>query len=362
MIGAGITGVTTAHLLKQAGKTVALIETNGVGYGATGYTTAKLTVGHTLIYHDLIESFGEAAARAYARSNQEAIERIQTIVRDNSIDCDLRACEQLRLLGARTHRCTTSSRRRRLRDTSASTRSSRPRPTFRTRFEPRCASTTKRSSTPGSTSPRSRASVDGDGSHVLESTRATDVRNGSPCEVETTSGIVRATHVVVATQMPFLDRGLYFTRAHPMKSYVVAAPIDTERAPRGMYISVDHPTRSIRSTPADDGGRMLIVGGEGHKPGADPDANARYSRLEVFMRERFGLDSAEYHWSTHDYMPVDKLPYIGRLRRGVDNVYVATGFAKWGAAPKAPSPPRSSRDTILGRTNEWAEPLRLDPT
>ena len=89
VIGAGITGVTTAHLLKQAGKTVALIESNGVGYGATGYTTAKLTVGHSLVYHDLIESFGEEAARAYARSNQEAIERIRAIVRDNSIDCDL---------------------------------------------------------------------------------------------------------------------------------------------------------------------------------------------------------------------------------------------------------------------------------
>ena len=60
--------------------------------------------------------------------------------------------------------------------------------------------------------------MDGDGSNVLELTRATDVRSGSRCEVETTSGIVRATHVVVATQMPFLDRGLYFTRAHPMKS------------------------------------------------------------------------------------------------------------------------------------------------
>src|SRR5215210_1026968 len=89
VIGAGITGVTSAHLLKQAGKTVALIETNGVGYGASGYTTAKLTVGHSLVYHDLIESFGEETARAYARSNQEAIERIEATVRDNSIDCDL---------------------------------------------------------------------------------------------------------------------------------------------------------------------------------------------------------------------------------------------------------------------------------
>ena len=160
--------------------------------------------------------------------------------------------------------------------------------------------------------------------------------------------------MVVATQMPFLDRGLYFTRAHPLKSYAIAARVDDDDAPRGMYISVDQPTRSIRSTPAHKGGRMLIVGGEGHKPGDDPDTNARYAKLEAFMQERFGVSAAEYHWSTHDYMPVDKLPYIGRLRRGVDNIYVATGFAKWGLT-KGTLAAEIICDAILGRTNEWAE-------
>ena len=72
------------------------------------------------------------------------------------------------------------------------------------------------------------------------------------------------------------------------------------------------------------------------------------------MRERFGLDGAEYHWSTHDYIPVDKLPYIGRLRRGVDNIYVATGFAKWGLT-KGTLAAQIISDAILGRENEWAE-------
>lgn len=353
VIGAGITGVTTALLLKQAGKAVALIESNGVGYGATGYTTAKLTVGHSLVYHDLTESFGEEAARAYARSNQDSIERIEAIVRDNSIDCDLerasnyvytereasvpdveREMEALQRAGVDAELTTET-------DLPYSVRAA-VRVDDQAQFHPwkYLASLAR--------------IVDGDGSHVLELTRAMDVRNGSRCEVETTSGIVRASHVVVATQMPFLDRGLYFTRAHPMKSYAIAAPIDKQQAPRGMYISVDHPTRSIRSTPADDGGRMLIVGGEGHKPGDDPDTNARYAKLEAFMRERFGVDRAEYHWSTHDYMPVDRLPYIGRLRRGVDNIYVATGFAKWGLT-KGTLAAEIVSDAILGRANEWAE-------
>ena len=353
VIGAGITGVTTAYLLKQAGKSVALLESSAVGHGATGYTTAKLTVGHSLVYHHLIESLGEDAARAYARSNQEAIERIEAIVRANSIDCDLERASNY-VYTERENSVVdvereASAARAAGVEAELTTETDLPYPVRaairvdgQAQFHPwKYLAGLART-------------VDGEGSHVLELTRATSVLSGSVCEVETTAGVVRAAHVVVATQMPFLDRGLYFTRAHPRKSYAIAARVDNDGAPRGMYISVDQPTRSIRSTPAEGGGRMLIVGGEGHKPGDDPNTKARYEKLEAFMQERFGVAAAEYHWSTHDYMPVDRLPYIGRLRRGDERVYVATGFAKWGLT-KATIAAGVISDAILGRANEWAE-------
>jgi nitrite reductase/ring-hydroxylating ferredoxin subunit len=171
--------------------------------------------------------------------------------------------------------------------------------------------------------------------------------------VETQEGELRARHVVVATQLPFLDRGLYFAKAHPTKSYAVAAPIDAHTAPVGMYISADQPTRSIRSTPGPNGNRILIVGGEGHRPGEEPNTDARYRRLEQFLSERFGVPAAEYRWSTHDYTPLDKLPYIGRLRRADDKLYVATGFAKWGMT-KGTLAASIISDAILGRPNDDA--------
>jgi nitrite reductase/ring-hydroxylating ferredoxin subunit len=189
------------------------------------------------------------------------------------------------------------------------------------------------------------------------------VRSGDECLVEAQGGRVRAEHVVVATQMPFLDRGLFFTKVHPTKSYAVAATIDEERAPHGMYISVDEPTRSVRSTPGGDGRRILIVGGESHKPGDDANTHQRYTRLESFMSERFGVSAAEYRWSTHDYVPVDRLPYIGRLRRGDERVLVATGFAKWGMT-KGTLAATLLTDAILGRPNEYADlydSKRLEP-
>src|SRR4029453_4383732 len=85
VIGAGITGLMTAWLLKAEGRRVALVEMRRVADGATGYTTAKLTVSHHLIYDDLAKKHGLATARAYADSNQWAIERPQTPLLENPI-------------------------------------------------------------------------------------------------------------------------------------------------------------------------------------------------------------------------------------------------------------------------------------
>ena len=348
VIGGGITGLTTAYLLKQEGRRVAVLEQSRIGHGATGYTTAKLTVGHNVVYKELISSFGVDAARRYATSNQEAIEQVAAIVDSLGIDCDFeRAANYVYAKSA--------DGRRDVEDEAAAAQRAGVAAELTTETElPYPVSAAVRVDDQAQFHPwkylRALAEhVDGDGSTVLERTRATGVASGRPCTVETRGGTVRATHVVVATQ---LDRGLYFAKAHPTKSYAVAATVDD--APRGMYISTDQPTRSVRSTPAADGRRVLIVGGEGHKPGDDPNTRERYARLERFARERFGVDAVEFRWSTHDYSPVDKLPYIGRLMRGEDRVYVATGFAKWGMT-KGTIAAQMIADAILGRRNGYAD-------
>jgi glycine/D-amino acid oxidase-like deaminating enzyme len=352
VVGAGITGLTAAYLLKQAGKTVAVAETNRVGSGATGYTTAKLTVGHNLIYADLIAKHGERAARMYAESNQAAIERITGLVTELGIECDFERTANYVYTEDET--CVES-----LEEEAEAAR--------RIGLEPELTSSTDlpfdvraalRVDEQAQFHPLKylvalAARVDGDGSHVFEETRATNVRGRDPYVVETSGGSIRAGHVVVATQMPFLHRGLLFAKAHPEKSYAVSARIDSDAAPRAMYISVEQPTRSIRSTPRPDGARDLIVGGEGHKPGTEPDSQRRYAALEAFARERWGIETIEHRWSTHDYIPVDRLPYIGRLRGGEPRILTATGFAKWGLT-KATLAAEVLADIVLGRENAWA--------
>jgi glycine/D-amino acid oxidase-like deaminating enzyme/nitrite reductase/ring-hydroxylating ferredoxin subunit len=350
VVGAGITGVTVAHLLKQEGKSVALLDMRRIGLGTTGHTTAKLTVGHSLVYAKLSSSHGSDAARLYAESNREAISQMDTLAADLRIDCDWEPASNYVYTES-------SGRLDQLEEELEAMRSAGI-----------LAEMTRETDLPFPVAGAIRvddqaqfhplkylaglvARISGDGSHVFEQTRATGVKSGETATVETSSGRVLAKHVVVATQLPFLDRGLFFAKAHPQKSFAVSAEVAEARAPRGMYISIDEPTRSIRSAPSDEANRHLIVGGESRRPGDENDEGA-YRALEEFLHAEFDIAS-KLHWSAHDYVPADGLPYIGRLRRGNERLHVATGFAKWGLT-KATIAARIITDAIVGRSNPWA--------
>ena len=170
-----------------------------------------------------------------------------------------------------------------------------------------------------------------------------------------------AGHVVVATHFPILDRGLYFARIHPERSYALGVRV-RGATPQGMYISADQPTRSIRSHPVDDG-EILIVGGEGHKTGQGGDTRQRYQALERFAREHWDVESIEYQWASQDNETVDHVPYIGKLAPLSHRLYTATGFKKWGLA-QGVAAAMILEDLILGRENPWAslyDPARMKP-
>jgi glycine/D-amino acid oxidase-like deaminating enzyme/nitrite reductase/ring-hydroxylating ferredoxin subunit len=354
VVGAGITGVMTAWLLKQEGRRVALVDLLRVGEGTTGYTTAKLTVGHNLIYTDLLKKHGQETARAYATSNQWAIDRLEELVSSEEIDCDWERASnyvytenQDRLSDLRDE---VEAARRAGVSAELTTETDLPFPVLgavridaQAQFHPQ------------KFLQGLAARVAGDGSHVFEQTRVTDVHRGDDFVVSTdqSKGVLHGRHVVLATHLPFLDRGLFFTKAHPQKSYAIAAQIALSHAPLGMYISAEQPTRSVRSTPGPNESRFLIIGGEGHKPGRDDDTRRRYKTLESFLKDRFEAREIEHRWSTHDYVPLDQLPYIGRLRRSDDRLLIATGFAKWGLT-KGVVAAAILTDTILGRANPWA--------
>jgi glycine/D-amino acid oxidase-like deaminating enzyme len=353
VVGAGITGVTAATLVKRAGKTVALLDSKRIVRGATGYTTAKVTSGHGVVYGQLTDRFGEDGARIYAESNQAAIERIAELAGEGGIDCDFERKDNYVVAEQAEERGQVEQEAEAMRKLGLPA-------SFVTETPlPYDVAGAVRLENQAQFHPRKyllglAGTITGDGSHVFENTRVKHVNQGETCVVETERGNVGARDVILATHLPFMDRGLFFAKAHPHRSYAVAAPIDPEQAPDGMFINAGTPTRSVRTIR--DGERLLIqTGGQGHKPGQAGDEPERYDVLEGFLREHWpGAGEVEYRWSTQDYMSVDRVPYIGRLSRRSKHVFVATGFNKWGMTSGTVAA-EILADAILGRENGWAE-------
>jgi len=361
IVGSGITGLSVAYRLKRAGARVAVIEANRVAASTTGHTTAKVTSLHALTYAGLVSEAGEERARQYADANQGAIAEIARVIDAEGIACDFRRApaytyttEEGRLgaIEAEVEAARTLGL-----PASFATPTELPFPVVgairlddQAMFHPRryCLALA--------------ALIPGDGSHLFEQTRATDVSCEQRCEVVTRRGVLRAGHVVLATQIPFLDRGGFFARTSPSRSYAMAATIAGE-LPEGMYLSADEPAHSIRPYRG-EGGPLLILGGEGHKTGQDEDTRHRYEALEAWGTTHFDILDIPYRWSAQDYMPVDGVPYIGRLTPMSDRIFVATGFRKWGMTTGTVAGMILS-DAILGHDNPWRQVFdatRLDIT
>lgn len=357
VIGGGIVGITTAVLLKRAGLKVALVEMDRVLRGTTGYTTAKVTSGHGVVYSHLESKHGPETAALYARANEDGLDTVRSLA--EGIACDLE--EKTNYVYSESPGQVETLER----EAAAAGRAG---------LEASFVSETDLPfAVAGAVAQHGQAQfhplkylnplakeIAGEGSYVFDRTKALGVQEGSPCCVRTEAGSIECEKVVVATNYPILDRGLFFPRVHPKRSYCLSGVVPHDKLADGMYITSDEPTRSIRTIP--DGDRtLLLVGGEGHNVGQESDTGKHYRNLEQWARERFGLREVTHRWSTQDGVPVDGIPYVGTLRRSSEDLFVATGLKKWGMTNGTTAAVLLA-DLILRRENPYAslyDPHRL---
>ncbi len=362
IIGGGITGLTTAYLLRKKGVRVAIIEANRIAKGVSGHTTAKITSQHNMIYEKLINNAGEEKAQQYAAANQSAIDLVENIVRENNIQCDYKR------LSAYVYTNDENYIQKIEDEVKAAVRLGLPAEytdwlglpfkvlgamqfTNQAQFHPRkyllaLAST-----------------ISGDDCLILEQSRAVKFLEGEPHTVVTDNGSkIRAASVVLASHYPFYDLpGLYFTRIYPERSYLMGARIKGS-LPEGMYISAEDPGRTLRSCPDGDD-ELLIVGGEHHKTGHGKDLHNHYEIIRQFAQSNFNVIDMPYRWSAQDYTAMDGIPIVGHLTSGRKRIYLATGFAKWGMSNGTASAVIIS-DLILKGDSSWApvyDPSRFTP-
>lgn len=327
VVGGGIVGVTAAYLLARAGKQVALLEARGIGRQATGRSTAKVTSQHGALYAKLAKDLGESEARRYAEANQSAVRRIGKLCRELGLQCDLK--EVPAFVYARDAEQGEALRQ----EAETAGRLGLP------------AAFVAQPPLPFPTGGALRfddqlqfdpyrylqgliQAVDGQ-VQVFENTRVQEVEQGEPCRLQTTGGTVTAAQVIVATQLPIVSEGHFFTKAHPYAHPVAAARIPSDRLPAGMFISSEEPVHSFRGAER-DGEAWLVAAGGRYKPGHADEQSAQVEDLRGFLRDSFGITQIDHLWTSEDFDPVDGVPFVGRAASSAPNLLVATGFGAWG--------------------------------
>jgi glycine/D-amino acid oxidase-like deaminating enzyme/nitrite reductase/ring-hydroxylating ferredoxin subunit len=350
VVGAGITGMLCAAALHEAGVQVAVVEAGRVGGGVSGHTTAKLSSLHSLQYASLARRQGEAAARTHGEANEAGIDAIFTLAARYGLECDLRRRDNYTYAPAGEDVSDLEEEAR------VAVRLGLPGEFTRDVPLPFPTAGAVRFREQAEFHPRRfllglAEALEARGVRIWERSPALSVDDGSPCRVRVDGGELDAGRVVVATHTPFLDRGMWWARTHPERSYVVAME-PGDAVPAGMFISTESPAHSVRTHPV-DGRELVLVGGQGHKVGQGGDTLARYLELARWGREQLGAGTVLYRWSSQDNMPADGLPSIGRLWPFSDRLLTATGYKKWGLAQAAAAAEILSA-AVQGQEHPWA--------
>lgn len=350
VVGGGLTGLTTALLLARAGRPVAVVEAETIGALATGNSTAKVSLLQGTKLSRMLDQQSQKVVRAYVDGNLEGQQWMLRFCDDHGVGYQVR--DAVTYASAPEQREALERELRATHELGLSTRLvddlDVPFPQY------------------GGVVLRDQAQIDpmellaalveqirAHGGTVHQGRRVVTVSSSSNPSVTLEDGtVLKANRVVLATGAPILDRGLYFAKVEPMRSYALAYDLPSERIPDGMYLSAGSPSRSVRDTPSSSGGRRLVIGGSGHDVGRTPSERAHVDELRDWTQKYFPGAVETHQWSAQDYRSHDSFPYIGVLPRGRGQVYVATGFDKWGMASGVMAA-RSISAQILGQQPSW---------
>jgi glycine/D-amino acid oxidase-like deaminating enzyme/nitrite reductase/ring-hydroxylating ferredoxin subunit len=370
IVGAGIAGLTTAYLLTQAGKKVAVLDDGPIASGMTAATTAHLTNAIDDRYYELERLHGERGARLAAESHSAAIDRIEQNVKDEKIRCGferlngyliLAPGEDLELLDREWE----AARRAGLdvvKEDRAPWASFDSGPCLRFpkqgQFHPLkyLAGLAK--------------AIDRDGGKLFTKTHADKIEGGSPARIKAGKHEVTADAVVVATNVPVNDLLAIHTKQAPYMTYVIGARVPPGAVEKALYWDTGAVSRESRpvayhylrletiSSRSKQNGSgkhdLLIIGGEDHKSGQADDASERHARLEAWARERFPMiEEIEFVWGGQVMETIDGLAFIGRNPGDAENVFVATGDSGMGMTHGTIAGMLLT-DLIVGRENPWA--------
>lgn len=349
VIGAGITGLTTAYLLQKEGKKVAVVEKDTIGSGETGYTTAFITHVVDADLQEIVKTFDEEAASLVWQSNRDSIDCIEKIVTSEKIECDFRRCsahvftlkeKDISHLQKETEIANTIGFK-----ASFKTDSKLGFPNMgymevpdQATFEPLLylAGLAK--------------SFEKLGGVIYEHTLVDSIEEGSPMKVTTAHSEIEANHVVMATHTP-LKGLLLHSKMTPYLTYVIAGEVKDIDIPDDLFWDTEEPYNYLRVDKKKNKFR-IILGGQDHESGKKTDTK-QHERLQEYL-QKLGITDFKltHQWSGMVFETNDMLPYIGKMSK--HELYCATGYAGNGMTYGTIAATIIS-DQILGIKNKYSK-------
>lgn len=332
IVGGGIAGILCAHKLQKAGVNYILIEANEICSGVTKNTTAKITLQHGLIYDKLIRTFGYEKAALYLDANKKALKEYQALC--ENIECDynkkdafvysLNNQEKIESEVLAYNRIGESAE-------------------FATELQlPFSIAAAVKVKSQAEFNPLKFLYNISEGLNIKENTKVLEF---TPEYVLTNRGKIKAEKIVITTHFPIINKhGSYFLKLYQHRSYVIA--LENAQQIDGMFVDESDKGMSFRNY-----GNLLLLGGGGHRTGKN---GGNWKELKEFSKKYYPNAKIKYQWATQDCKTLDYIPYIGQYSKNTPNLFVATGFNKWGMT-SAMVAANILTDLVLGRQNIHAK-------
>lgn len=332
IIGGGIAGILCAYKLKNAGVDCILAEAKEICSGITKNTTAKITLQHGLIYDKITKRYGESHARLYLEAQLQAGNEYNRLCKD--IDCDYETKE--------SYVYSLNDQRKIENEVNALNKlgiKAELLDSCELPFEVECV---ERIKDQAQFNPLKFLYSIAKELPIYEHTKVIALK---PNKAITKNGIITFKKLIIATHFPILNKhGGYFLKLYQHRSYVLA--LKNAQKIDGMYVDEDEKGLSFRSY-----GDILLLGGGSHRTGKQGGC---WRELEEFAKKHYRNAEIIGKWATQDCMTLDGIPYIGQYSKSVPNIFVATGFNKWGMT-NAMAASEILTDLVCGKMNRYAE-------
>jgi glycine/D-amino acid oxidase-like deaminating enzyme/nitrite reductase/ring-hydroxylating ferredoxin subunit len=354
VVGAGITGLSTALMLLDSGRRVIVLEQDVPGALASGRNTGKASLLQGSRLSTIRRNHPARLVRAYVDGNRagqqwlrRTCERAGVQLREataysyaqsadglDAVDAEVRAAREAGLAARRVDRVDDAV----------------PFP-----IAGAAALDGQYALDPAELMRGLADQVVERGGSLVSGVRALGVRASDPVQVRTSAGVLTAGQVLIATGAPILGRGLYWAKTSGSRSLLLsfAPPPGPAELPDGLYLSVDSPGRSIRSA-VWGGEARLIVGGGGHPVGREESSQRLVDEIADWTRTWWPGVGEPDHWAAQDYESHNRVPFVGRMPRGRGRVWFATGYAKWGLTNGTSAAIRIAHEMLGARRPDWA--------